>query len=1192
MMESSEKACTKGPIRNRIAFSAQASPAILSCGSPEFDHESRLSMSIRVRVFFLVLALAAALGAQETRGRVQGDVRDPSGALVAGANITLSNDESGVRSLKSTSETGHYMFDMVVPGHYTVTVEAAGFKAFVQKNVLIEVSGDISVDGALQVGSAQEAITVEAAPVSVEFNTSTMSNTVDMRMADSLPEISRNPFMMVSLDPAVVVNSTTQQEPFHFWAASQFSIGGPTNTMKDILLDGSPDMAGAKSGYTPPVRAVQQTSIQQNGVDAEYGHSAGGVIGLITKSGSNEIHGTAYYMNRNPAMSAMSDRTTFTANLTRQNTFGGTVGGPIRKNKLFTFFAYEHIKLSNPYGSRIETLPTAAERTGDFSKQLNNAGALSVIYDPWTTQTNGSTVTRTPFAGNVIPTSRIDPTSALMMSYLWQPNNPGNGVTGANNSSNYLYDIYPYYNFTERTDYNITDKLKFFARYSYLHTTETTSDYTGTKSVMRYFQGSTRNAVNATGDLVWTINATTVFDIHTAYKGINDSFDSPSTYLGTAGMAKLWPNDWYASYAATNPQVYFPNINITAGGGLNFMSSVLTYWIQTPQTPSVAAKLSKAIGRHYLRFGGEFRKEEVDAQRPIFTQFTFDAGLTANTYNSPNVAVSGNGWATFLLGALDNASSTNTGVAESIPFQHIKSTFFGYYVQDDFKVNSRLTLNLGLRGEYSGPLVDSQYRLTRQLDLTTPIPALAGANTPAMPAAVTALRTSNPIYNGAWIFTDSSHPGNWNPPSVLLEPRIGMALRVNDKTAIRAGWARYVVPATLTNGFGSTLLGSVDYSGFSAVTNTVAAIQGVPQETLSNPFPTGLVPVQGKTFGTYTNMGNSALWYDPDFKPQTDDRLNISVQRQLPSHMVLDVTYYMQLSRNVPYTLNVNLADPSIAYKSGNATTAKVTNPFYNLLPANQMSGTLRTQATVAASALLTPYPQYSTLNQWFTPGAGDHYNSLQISARRAYSSGLTVMLGFNYNHEVAQGYYNDIATFARALTWIPAQTAKARMTGAAIYELPLGKGRHFMNNVNPFVNGILGGWNVSAVFTYNTGVPIRLGAATVTGDPALSNPTSGKWFDTSMVSVLPAFTVRTNPIQYSDLVGPRMVNLDMVLAKQIRIVERVKFELRMEDYNSLNAFTPAAPNVSIGNANYGKCVGALAGTSGRQIQLSGRFTF
>jgi hypothetical protein len=308
--------------------------------------------------------------------------------------------------------------------------------------------------------------------------------------------------------------------------------------------------------------------------------------------------------------------------------------------------------------------------------------------------------------------------------------------------------------------------------------------------------------------------------------------------------------------------------------------------------------------------------------------------------------------------------------------------------------------------------------------------------------------------------------------------------------------------------------------------------------------------------------------------------------------VVLDVTYYTQLGRNVPYTLNLNLADPSIAYKNGNATTAKVNNPFYNLLTANEMPGTLRSQPTVAVSALLTPYPQYSALNQSFTPGAADHYRALQVSARRAYSNGLTLMLGLNYNHEVAQGYYNDIATFARDLTWIPAQTAKARMTGAAIYELPIGKGRHFMNKVNPFIDGVLGGWGVSALFTYNSGTPIRLGSALVSGDPALSDPTSGRWFDTSKVSVLPAFTVRTNPVQYGDLVGPRFVNLDMVLAKQFRIVERLRFELRMEAYNAPNAFTPASPNTSVGSANFGKTIGALAGTSGRQVQLSGRFTF
>jgi hypothetical protein len=298
--------------------------------------------------------------------------------------------------------------------------------------------------------------------------------------------------------------------------------------------------------------AVQETSLQQNAVDSEFGHSAGGIIAMTTKSGTNELHGTAYYLGRNPALNAMANRITQTKNLTRQNTWGGTAGTAIKKNKLFTFFAYEGIHLANPYSTRIETLPTAAERTGDFSQQKNTQGALDTIYDPWTTQTNGSTVTRQPFAGNVIPASRIDPIASKVMAGLWQPNAIGDGPTGANNFKAQLYDIYPYYNYMDRTDYNITDNVKFFARYNYLHTTETTSDYTGSNSPMRYFQGSVRNALSAGGDLVWTLNPSTVFNIRTSYNAINDSFDNPATQIGQKGLAELWPNNWY--------QAYMPNL--------------------------------------------------------------------------------------------------------------------------------------------------------------------------------------------------------------------------------------------------------------------------------------------------------------------------------------------------------------------------------------------------------------------------------------------------------------------------------------------------------------------------------------------------------------------------------------------------------------------------------------------------------
>lgn len=1137
----------------------------------------------------VLLVLAGPLFAQETRGRVQGDVRDSSGAAIATANVTLANDDTGVRANTVTNETGHYLFDLVTPGHYTVSVQAPGFRAFVQKNVLVETRGDVTVSPALEVGATRETVTVEASPVAVQFNTASMSNTVDTKLANDLPVVSRNPFMFVALDPAVVVHSTTQQEPFHFWAGSQFDVGGRTNDKNDIIMDGTASMTAQKSSYTPPLDAIQQVSVQQNAVDAEFGHSAGGVIVMDMKSGTNDFHGTAYYAGRNPALNAMADRMTLTDNLTRQNTWGGTLGSPIKRNKIFNFVAYEGIHLANPYSTRIETLPTAAERNGDFSQQLNTKGGLDTIYDPWTTQTSGSTVTRTPFPGNVIPGSRIDPLAKQFMGGLWQPNNPGDGITGANNFKGQLYDIYPYYNFMDRVDYNISTKLRFFARYNYLHTTETTSDYTGSNSVMRYFQGSARNAQNAAGDLVWAINPTTVFNIRTSYQGINDSFQNTPTEIGAKGLAGLWPNNpWYQSYLANLPQIYYPNFNITSGSGTGggiFSSSIGNYWYQTPETYTIASRLSKTIGNHYLKFGGEFRREIVDAARPAFAKFYFPAGLTANTYLSPNTALSGNGWATFLLGAVDNSSNVQT-----IPIQHPRISYSAFFVQDDFKINSRLTLNLGLRAEHNGPMVDTSYRLTQQLDLTAPIPELSGANAPAMPAAVTALRTAAPIYNGAWQFTDSSHPGVLNTPAVLWEPRIGIALRINDQTAIRAGYARYVTPTSLTDTL--NILGSVYYDGFSASTDAFAPLQGVPQETLSNPYPSGLVQPIGKGYGTYTNLGNSANWYNPNFQPETNDRINFSLQRQLPGKVLADVTYFMNYGRNLPYTYNLNQADPNIAYTNKNATTAKVANPFYNLLPANKMPGTLRSQSQVSVSSLLVPYPQYGALNELMQSGAGDHYRALQVSLRRPYSNGLTVMMGFNYNNEEDQGFYDDIATYSRNLTWIPAQTSRFRMTGATVYELPVGKGRHFLSTMNPILDGVIGGWVVSALFTYNTGVPIRLGGAAVNGDPALSNPTSSQWFNTSAVSLLPPFTPRTNPTQYSDLVGPRIVNLDSTIGKQFAITERMRFELRFEVYNTLNALTLADPVTSITSANFGRVIDERTGFYGRQIQFSGHLTF
>jgi len=1155
----------------------------------------------------LFLVVAAALFAQDTRGKIQGTVTDASGAVVPNASVVLLNTGTGIRATAQTSQAGHYIFDFVNPGSYTLTVEQSGFRSFVQKNITVEALADITVNATLAVGNTQETVTVEATPVAVEFNTSTMSNTVDTKLANDLPLISRNPYLFVALNPSVVLTSTTEREPFHFWAGSQFDAGGNTNDKNDILLDGAPAMTTQKSTYTPPPDAVEQVNLQQNSVDAEYGHSAGGILAMQMKSGTNDFHGTAYFVGRNPDLNAMADRMTGAANNTRQSTWGGTLGSPIVKNKLFNFFAYEGMKISSPL-SIVQTLPSAAQRTGDFSQTLNTKGALDTIYDPFSTVTNGSSVTRTPFPGNMIPSSRIDPTAAKIMGQVWQTNSSD----PVNNFKASYADPYDYWNLMDRIDYNVSDNWKVFGRYTMLKTTEAIQDYTNGSALLPLY-GSIRDAISVAADAVHTFNPTTVLDIHGGYNYINDSFGYPNRNLTASGLASYWPNsNWYSSYITTLPQIYLPGFTVNQGAGASL--GVKSYWYQTPDSWNIESKLSKNIGRHYVKFGAEYRRENTNAARPSLASFSFSPALTADTYNSPNTALVGNGWATFLLGALDSSST-----ASEIPIQRPRNDFIGAFVQDDFHVNNRLTLNIGLRYEFFTAIRDPEHRLSGALDLSNPIPELSGANAPVMPALAQQLATTPPIYNGAWNFTSAGSPDAWNPPKLLLEPRVGMAYRINDKTALRAGWARFIVPATLTDGL--NILGSVPYPGYSANSAVIAPLQGVPQATLSNPFPQGVVPPTGNTLGRYTELGDTsggAIFFHQNFQPAVNDRLNVSLQRQLPAQLLLDVTFFANLSHNLPYAQNLNLVDPRIAFQQGNAVNTTVPNPFYNILPPEKMPGQLRTQQNVSVSQLIRPYPQYGDIWESLIGGRSDHYKSLQISVRRPFANGFNLVFGYNYSREVDQEYYDTLAEYLHQFTWMPTQTPRHRMTAASIYNLPFGRGRQYMSNANRFVDGVIGGWVLSGIFTYNSGLPLRFGStstnspsqsnyvgaslnsapiangsgAVVSGNPALSNATLNRWFDTSLVQRLPAFTRATNPVQFENWLGPRFINIDLALAKQFTITERVHFELRVDAFNLPNSLTPANPITDPTNTNFGRIVDEAKGAYGRQIQYSGKFIF
>jgi len=1130
-----------------------------------------------------IVVLVSGLFAQDYRARVQGVVSDSSGAVIPGAKVVLRNQNTGFEATRQAGATGHYLFDAVEPGRYTVSAESTGFARSAKSDVAVQTRADVTVDLALQPGQLTESVTVTTVSeeVRLQFNSSTRELTVDGKMLQELPVKARNPFTLALLDPAVVNRYSTafERNPFFMWSSSSIDVGGNTNRKNDLLLDGAPIQLNQKGSYAPPMDAVQEFSIQQNSVDAEFGHSAGGILSVSVKSGTNRIHGTAYYFGRNPALNAVTNSVTRQGNFVRNHIWGGTVGGPVRKNRLFNFTSYEGWRTKEPR-STLRTLPTDLERRGDFSQSQTIFNTQRSIFDPWTSRLNvaNNTGSRTPFPGNVIPPSRIDPTAALFMRDIWSPNGAGDNITGINNfRTNYSWSL-ANWNFNNRTDWNISEKLRVFGRYSRLRTDLEQNSYVDSPAVTRDNDGI-MNSRNLAGDLVYTHSARTIINVRGSFASLEDDYNAPNGAIGEAGLAKYWPsNAWYQPYAEGMPAIYYPQLSI---GNATFGRS--SYWIQHPRSWNLSGKVSRIAGNHYLKYGGETRQNFADGRYPDLMSFTFGAGLTAETFIGADVRRSGDAYATFLLGTLDSGSYTRFIAPQSI---HIG--FLGAFFQDDWKITRRVTLNLGLRYEYSTPPVDSENRYSRFLDLTQPVPEIQ-QNPPNIPADILALRTAPPIYNGAWVFTDDKNRGVYQTQKLTLMPRIGTAIRVNDETAVQIGWARYVTPPNLA----SLTIERIAFPGFSVTTNTLATTEGRPQSVLSRPFGPGvnpLLPVQGKSLGRYTNLGAGASWDNQSFQPPTNERINFTIQRGLPGGFRADATYFFNYGHDLAYTRQLNLTDPRLSYTHKALLSQNVPNPFQNYLTPEKFPGAQRTPAVVSRASLLRPYPQYGGLGVTNTPGVSSVYQALQLRVQRVYKNGAGVLFSYNYNRERTTGFYNGDHEYDRQWSWIPSTNPRHRMNLSGTYDLPVGRGRAFGSGMPRAVDYVIGGWSASSILTFNSGGFLRFGGMDVTGDPRIPNPTPQRRFDTSVFRIQTPFTPRANPLQYEGLTGPFFWNWDSTLSKTLSLTEQWKLELRFEAYNTTNSFIWNDPALGVTSAVFGRSTNQA--NRGREFQYTMRLRF
>jgi len=1137
----------------------------------------------------MLCVLGACLG-QDYRARVQGLVTDATQASVAGTKVSLRNINTGVETTRQTDATGRYIFDFVEPGTYTITAEMPGFAKASKDNLLVQTRADVTADFTLNPGTVVESVDVAGTAVQLQFNSSTRDLTIDRKQLTDLPVKARNPFTLALLDPAVVNRYIGfDRNPYFMWSSSSIDVGGNTSRRNDLLLDGAPLQIGPKGSYAPPMDATQEFTVQQNSVDAEFGHSAGGILSLSMKSGTNQIHGTASYFGRNPMFNAVSNPLNRRPNQIRNHIYGGTVGGPIVKNKLFTFGTYEGWSTKEPLNAQ-RTMPTDLERNGNFSRSFNARGGLRTIYDPYTTQliSGGASAQRTPFPGNIIPASRIDPTSATIMKDIWGPNGAGDDITGLNNFRLGYFWTVKNWNFANRTDYNFSDKLKFFGRYSQFATTLDQANYTPNNSAaMPNDNGGLMNARNIAGEMVYTMNAQTVINFRGSFAEFQDNYNAPEQAVGVSGLDKFWPgNKWYQNYIGEQPAVYYPGINISTVGGTSSYGRS-GYWFQEPSSLNFSGKMSRFQGKHYLKAGSDIRMHQAHGQSFNFMNFNFLPGPTSSTHLLSD-PLSGDGHATFLLGVLADNSVVN-----SQPLQHLRLNFYSLFFHDDIKLTRNITINAGLRWEYETAPWDETDRLSRYLDLKSANPVLQSAP-PVMPTELAGV--AKPNFNGQWIYSDSQNR-RWFPmPKNILLPRLGMAMRVNDRTAVQVGWGRYMVPPQTVIG---TISRIANYDGFSGSTSGLPLVDGIPQSQFSNPFPAGrnpLVPVVGRGFGVNTNLGGTATFAAQNFQPGINDRLNFSLQRELPGKFKGDFTYFINLGRSMEYTRDLNQIDPQFRFGPQAAFyNQATTNPFFGYSTPDKFPGQLRSQRTVTRLQLLRPYPQYAGIQQQFTPGIDNRYQALQIRMQRAYANGLSILFAYNYNRERNTFFFNEVDQYNDKFTWLTSNNPRHRTTLAGTYDLPFGKGRRFLAGVHPVVNAVFGGWSTSNFLYIRSGEFLRFPGAVVDGEAKISNPGPGAWLNQAAFKQLPAFTVRNNPWQYEGITGPGYWNLDSTLAKEFRIAETKKIELKMEAYNLTNSFwwgNPTMTAAAVGTPQFGRSFVQNPETRGREFQYSLKFVF
>ena len=1126
----------------------------------------------------LCLALAPAARAQAgEQGSLTGTITDAQGGALPGVTASAINLQTNVTTTATTNESGVYLLSALVNGRYKVTFALSGFDS-AAREVELRAGDRLRLDVGMTVGGLTEEVRVVAETPLLETTTATRSQVVAQELVENLPSSGRNPFTLSHVVPGVVGETGNRQSislrPFDNGGMDGISINGGVARSNNFTLDGAPNTSreGGTSGslaFVPSPDAVQEVRVATSTYDAQFGRTGGGTIAVSIRSGTNQLHGTGYYIHRDAHLNANLYEN-IVRGIPKQEIFhynpGATVGGPIKKNRTFFFYSYEGLKSGIPVGAGQRT-PTALERGGDFSQ----SGVT--IYDPL------NTVNGVPqaFPGNVIPRNRLDPVALNLLKYMpeanSQPDAAGNNLFPADNSR---FDTYT--SGILRVDHNLSDNNRLFARYAHNGRRETRA-YAGREPEARTggYHHRWNNVFSV--DLTSTLSPRTVTTVRAGWTRHRRLDNSTAEDIGGFDSSTL---GYPASFVSSIPNRFVPitvadygGAQVGQGGGQDGVAD--DYYVQ--------GQLTNVRGRHQLKTGLEYRTARSLVENPYrgvsLNPFNFTRNFTSlrPTVTNLTAADGGNAFASFMLGYVGLPTNNNQNTVQVQAPLNWRNSYVAAFLQDDWRLSNRLTVNLGLRWDYEVPTSERDDHVNAGFDYDGVALVCAACPASGLPRDL----------HGGLTFADGAiYTSDLND----FGPRAGFTYQVSGQTVARGGYGLTFLPADTDRG---------TVTGFSRTTTYVASLDAgrTPANRLSDPYPGGILQPVGSSAGLATALGTNINYHVRDRKIPEYHQYSIGIQRQLPWRSVLDVSFVGSATRKRGVTRPVNDLSRDQILLGDAYLNALVPNPFVGLMPD---AGATNTAANVQRRVLLRPRPQFGTINEQLVPIGYGNYTSFQASWEKRLSSGVQILVGYTGSRTTeALTSLNQGEPLYEQLTSTH-RPHVLRLSGG--WTTPEFQGRNWA------MRHLLGSWQLNTVTFLRSGVPINMPAnVDLIGDPVLGNPTTARWFNTCTLTTTgarqscaseseqPAFRIRAE--NALDTTGDRLEGvmqndpfyMDFSFFKNVRLTPRVNVQMRVEMFNATNVVQWGTPNTTVTATAFGTITENQANDP-RSVQLQFRISY